>query len=40
LALFAEPSVSHHFDSDASTRTLRTERALNVNLLCGLRMTY
>lgn len=40
LALFAEPSVSHHFDSDSSPRTLRTERPINLNLLCGLRMTY
>ena len=40
LALFAEPSVSHHFASDSSTRTLRTERPVNANLLCGLRMTY
>lgn len=40
FALFAEPSVSHHFDTDSSTRTLRTERPVNLNLLCGVRMTY
>lgn len=40
FALFAEPSVSHHFDTDSETRTLRTERATNLNLLCGVRMTY
>ena len=40
LAFFAEPSVSHHFNEDSSPRTLRTERPLNLNLLCGLRMTY
>lgn len=40
LALFAEPSVSHQFDAESSTRTLRTERPVNVNLLCGLRMSY
>ena len=40
LALFAEPSVSHHFNTDSSTRTLRTEQPVNINLLCGLRMTY
>lgn len=40
FALFAEPSVSHHFDTDSDTRTLRTERPVNLNLLCGLRMTY
>ena len=40
FALFAEPSVSHHFDTDAPGRTLRTERPTNLNLLCGVRMTY
>ena len=40
LALFAEPTVSHHFDSDASTPSLRTERPTNLNLLCGLRMAF
>ncbi len=40
FALFAEPSVSHHFDTDSETGTLRTERPTNLNLLCGVRMTY
>ena len=40
FALFAEPSVSRHFDTDSQTRTLRTERPTSLNLLCGLRMTY
>lgn len=40
LALFAEPTVSHHFDTDSATRSLRTERPTNLNLLCGLRVTY
>lgn len=40
FALFAEPSVSHHFDTDSETRTLRSERPTNLNLLCGVRMTY
>lgn len=40
FALFAEPSVSHHFDTESETKTLRTERATNLNLLCGVRMTY
>lgn len=40
VALFAEPSVSHHFDTDSKTRTLRTERPTNLNLLCGVRVTY
>lgn len=40
FALFAEPTVSHYFDTASQTRTLRTERPLNLNLLCGVRMTY
>lgn len=40
FALFAEPSVSHYFDTDAHTKSLRTERPTNLNLLCGVRMTY
>ncbi len=40
LAIYAEPSVSHYFDTDGSTKTLRTEQAVNVNLLCGVRMSY
>lgn len=40
FALFAEPSVSHHFGTDSSTGSLRKERPTNLNLLCGVRMTY
>lgn len=40
LAIYAEPSLSHYFDTDGNTRTLRTEQAVNVNLLCGVRMSY
>lgn len=40
FALFAEPLVSYHFDTESETKTLRTERATNLNLLCGVRMTY
>lgn len=40
FALFAEPTVSHHFDTDSATKTLYTERPTNMNLLCGIRMTY
>ena len=40
FALFAEPMLTYHFDTDSSTRTLRTERPANFNLLCGVRMTY
>lgn len=40
IALFAEPTVSHHFATDSQTKTLRTERPTNFNLLCGVRMVY
>lgn len=40
FALFAEPSVTHHFDTDSSTKSLRSERPTNFGVLCGLRMTY
>jgi opacity protein-like surface antigen len=40
LAVYAEPSLSHYFDTDGTTRTLRSEQAVNVNLLCGVRMSY
>lgn len=40
IALFAEPTVSHHFDTDSPTRSLRTERPTNLNVLCGVRMVY
>lgn len=40
VALFAEPSVSHHFDTDSKLETVRTKRPTNFNLICGVRMTY
>lgn len=40
FALFAEPSASHYFDTDSQTRTLGKEPPVNLNLLCGVRMTY
>lgn len=40
LALFAEPTLSHHFSTDSANASLRTERPTNFNLLCGLRMNY
>lgn len=40
VALFAEPGVSHHFDTDSRLETVRTKRPTNFNLICGLRMTY
>lgn len=40
FSVFAEPMVSHHFDTDTPIKSLRTERATNMNLLCGVRMQY
>ena len=40
LALFAEPTVSHHFDNNSESNSLYAQRPTNMNLLCGLRMTY
>jgi hypothetical protein len=40
LALFAEPGVSHYFDTDSRSTSVRTGRPTNLNLLCGVRMTY
>ncbi len=40
FALFAEPSMTHHFSNGADTKTLRSERSTNLNLLCGVRMSY
>lgn len=40
FALFAEPMVSHHFGTDSPSASLRTERPTNLNLLCGVRMSY
>lgn len=40
VALFAEPGVTHHFDTDSRLETVRTKRPTNFNLICGLRMTY
>lgn len=38
LALFAEPSVTHYFDTDSAMRTIQTERSTNLALQCGIRM--
>lgn len=40
LSLYAEPGATYHFDNGSSVPTLRKERPLNMNLLCGVRMTY
>ena len=40
FALLAEPTLTHHFHTDATTPTIRHARATNLTLLCGVRMTY
>lgn len=40
LALYAEPGLSYHFDDGSSLLTIRKETPLNLNLQCGVRMTY
>lgn len=40
LSLYAEPGLSYHFDDGSSYRSIRSEKPLNLNLLCGVRMTY
>lgn len=40
FALFAEPSIIHHFNPDLDWETARSRKSTNMNLLCGVRMTY
>lgn len=40
LALFAEPTVTHHFSRSHHARSLYDERPTNLALLCGVRMCY
>lgn len=40
LSLYAEPGLSYHFDDGSSVASIRKEKPLNINLLCGVRMTY
>lgn len=40
LSLYTEPGLTYHFDDGSSMNTLRSEKPLNMNLLCGIRMTY
>ncbi len=40
IALFAEPGFSYHFKTSSALETVRTERPANLNLICGIRMTY
>lgn len=40
VAVFAEPALAYNFDNDSSVRTIRQEKPLNFNLLCGVRVMY
>lgn len=40
LSLYAEPGLSYHFDDGSPVSTIRKEKPLNMNMLCGVRMTY
>jgi hypothetical protein len=40
LSLYAEPGLSYYFDDGSPVTTIRKEKPLHVNLLCGVRMTY
>ncbi|MDR3118478.1 MAG: porin family protein [Mediterranea sp.] len=40
LSLYAEPGLSYHFDDGSPVVTVRKEKPLNINLLCGVRVTY
>lgn len=40
LSLYAEPGLGYHFDDGGPVSTIRKEKPLNMNLLCGVRMTY
>lgn len=40
LSVYAEPGIAYYFDNGSSVATLRKEKPLNLNLLCGVRMTY
>lgn len=40
LSLYAEPGLSYHFDDGSPVTTIRKEKPLNMNMLCGVRMTY
>lgn len=40
FALFAEPALTHHFNPDLDWETARSRKSTNMNLLCGVRMTY
>ncbi len=40
LSVYAEPGLAYYFDDGSSVSTIRKEKPLNFNVLCGVRMTY
>lgn len=40
MSVYAEPGLSYSFDDGSPVTTIRKEKPLNFNLLCGVRMTY
>lgn len=40
LALYAAPGIAYHFDDGSPVATIRKEKPLNMNLLCGIKMSY
>ena len=40
VAVFAEPALAYNFDNGSSVQTIRKEKPLNFNLLCGVRVLY
>lgn len=40
ISVYAEPGLAYYFDDGSPVSTIRKEKPLNFNLLCGVRMTY
>ncbi|NDW13746.1 porin family protein [Bacteroides sp. 214] len=40
FAVYAEPGISYYFDDTTPVATIRKEKPLNLNVRCGVRMTY
>ncbi len=40
MSVYAEPGLTYSFDDGSPVTTIRKEKPLNFNLLCGVRMTY
>ncbi|NDV59804.1 outer membrane protein [Bacteroides sp. 519] len=40
VSVYAEPGLAYYFDDGSLVSTIRKEKPLNFNMLCGVRMTY